>query len=229
MGLQRPVHPDRAGPAAADPGADQRDGHPGSSLAARGSGAALPQGSLAGKPVITYDIDGAKEGVIDETSGFVLPPFDKDKLSDAMAVLLDDPGLRRSMGEAGRRFALARFDDRVMVEALEEVYRYAGAKVRTGPQLPWEIERTMPANSRRSTPRGMRRCSWIARDQHLAGADRQAPLPPVLPAKPAITGMAQQLETDLAALLQQRADASPAAHPGRSANRPAPDLPAGCW
>jgi glycosyltransferase involved in cell wall biosynthesis len=86
---------------------------------------ALAQGGLAGVPVVTYDIDGNREGVLDGRSGLVLPPFDKGKLSGSLAVLLADADRRRRMGEAGRAFALARFDAKVMVGALEEVYREA--------------------------------------------------------------------------------------------------------
>jgi glycosyltransferase involved in cell wall biosynthesis len=86
---------------------------------------ALAQGGLARVPVVTYDIDGNREGVLDGRSGYVLPPFDKAKLSDSLAVLLEDADRRRRMGEAGRAFALARFDEKVMVEALEGVYREA--------------------------------------------------------------------------------------------------------
>ena len=86
---------------------------------------ALPQGSLAEKPVITYDIDGAREGVIDGKTGFVHPPFDKKKLAGSIEALMADPALRQSMGAAGREFALGRFDARVMVQALEQVYRDA--------------------------------------------------------------------------------------------------------
>ena len=35
--------------------------------------------SLAGCPVITYDIDGNREGLIDGETGFLLPPFDQGK------------------------------------------------------------------------------------------------------------------------------------------------------
>ncbi|HEV7302256.1 MAG TPA: glycosyltransferase family 4 protein [Tepidisphaeraceae bacterium] len=83
---------------------------------------ALPQGSLAGKPVVTYDIDGAKEGVLDGQTGFVLPPFDKRQLGDKIAVLLEDAELRWRFGDAGRTFALGRFDTKVMVAGLERVY-----------------------------------------------------------------------------------------------------------
>jgi glycosyltransferase involved in cell wall biosynthesis len=83
---------------------------------------ALPQGSLARCPVIAYDIDGNREGVVDGKTGYVVPPFDVGKLSQWLEVLLGDAARRREMGEAGRSFALGRFDSDVMVEALERVY-----------------------------------------------------------------------------------------------------------
>jgi glycosyltransferase involved in cell wall biosynthesis len=83
---------------------------------------ALPQASLAQKPVVTYDVDGNREGVIDGETGFVIPPFDREKLAQALDVLLADESLRRSMGDAGRRFAVGRFDAKVMVDALEDLY-----------------------------------------------------------------------------------------------------------
>jgi glycosyltransferase involved in cell wall biosynthesis len=89
---------------------------------------AIPQGQLAAKPVITYDIDGNREGMLDRASGFLLPPFDKARLKQALAALLADESLRCRMGQTGQSFALGRFDKRVMVAELEKVYR--------PPQLP---------------------------------------------------------------------------------------------
>jgi glycosyltransferase involved in cell wall biosynthesis len=83
---------------------------------------ALPQGALCGLPCVTYDIDGAKEGVLDGKSGFVLPPFDKRKLSNILELLIVDPPIRSSMGAVGRQFALTRFDAPIMVDALERLY-----------------------------------------------------------------------------------------------------------
>ena len=83
---------------------------------------ALAQGALAGKPTVAYDIDGNREGMIDQQSGFILPPFDRQTLSNAIARLVADADLRRAMGANGRKFALGRFDARVMVAALEKVY-----------------------------------------------------------------------------------------------------------
>jgi glycosyltransferase involved in cell wall biosynthesis len=90
---------------------------------------ALAQGGLAGIPVVTYDIDGNREGVLDGTSGHVLAPFDKQLLANALAGLLEHPDRRRRMGEAGRQFALGRFDAKVMVDGLEQVYQSALARV----------------------------------------------------------------------------------------------------
>ena len=83
---------------------------------------AVPQASLAGKPVVVYDIDGSREGLIPDRTGFLLPPFDVSALERAVMRLLEGPALRRAMGEAGRAFALSRFDATVMIDALEKLY-----------------------------------------------------------------------------------------------------------
>jgi glycosyltransferase involved in cell wall biosynthesis len=84
---------------------------------------ALPQGQLAGCPVICYGIDGNAEGLIDGQTGFVIPPFDRHQLAARLSLLVEDPPQRRRMGEAGRAFALRRFDTSTMVESLERVYQ----------------------------------------------------------------------------------------------------------
>lgn len=86
---------------------------------------ALPQGSLAGCPVICYDIDGNAEALQHEKTGFVIPAFDTQQLADAISVLMTDPERRAAMGAAGRAFAVQRFDTRTMVDALDDVYTRA--------------------------------------------------------------------------------------------------------
>jgi glycosyltransferase involved in cell wall biosynthesis len=87
---------------------------------------ALPQGQLSGCPVITYDIDGNREGLIDGETGFLVAPFDRNEFGRRLSVLLSDLDLARRMGSRGREFAVGRFDTKVMVEGLEKVYQ--GAK-----------------------------------------------------------------------------------------------------
>jgi glycosyltransferase involved in cell wall biosynthesis len=83
---------------------------------------AIPQGQLAGCPVVVYDVDGNREGLIDGETGFLVPAFDARKLSARLAVLSEEQSLRRRMGDAGREFASRRFSARAMVDALEKVY-----------------------------------------------------------------------------------------------------------
>jgi len=83
---------------------------------------AIVQGQLAGKPVVAYDIDGNREGMIDGQSGHMIPPFDQRLFEKTLGDLLADEGVRREMGEKGREFALQRFSAERMVEGLEKVY-----------------------------------------------------------------------------------------------------------
>lgn len=83
---------------------------------------ALPQGALARCPVVTYDVDGNREGLIDGQTGYLIPPFDQSRLADALTKLLADADLRKRFGEAGRAFAQQRFGSQTMVDQLERLY-----------------------------------------------------------------------------------------------------------
>jgi glycosyltransferase involved in cell wall biosynthesis len=83
---------------------------------------ALPQGQLAGLPVVTYDIDGNADGLIHDQTGYALPPFDVDAFIDKLDTLLADRSLRHRMGIAGRSFARERFGADTMVRHLERIY-----------------------------------------------------------------------------------------------------------
>jgi len=83
---------------------------------------ALPQALLAGKPAISFDIDGAREVVIDGSTGRLLAPRDTSGLADAVIGLADDPALRQSMGEEGRSRFAEQFSREHMTESIREVY-----------------------------------------------------------------------------------------------------------
>jgi glycosyltransferase involved in cell wall biosynthesis len=46
-----------------------------------------------------------------------------DRLADAIVGLLRNPSLARTLGEAGRDYALANFDWNILVERILKVYR----------------------------------------------------------------------------------------------------------
>ncbi|MDY7010291.1 MAG: glycosyltransferase family 4 protein [Planctomycetota bacterium] len=82
---------------------------------------ALPQAMLAGKPVISFDIDGARE-VVDADTGVLLEAGDIAGLKAAIETLAASAELRARLGAAGRRLAAGKFDHRIMVEKIESLY-----------------------------------------------------------------------------------------------------------
>jgi len=83
---------------------------------------ALPQGMLCGKPVISFDVDGARE-VVNERTGRLIEPKNVGRLIEACAELIEDEGLRRQLGENGREFVREMFSPDRMVDTIEAVYR----------------------------------------------------------------------------------------------------------
>ena len=53
---------------------------------------------------------------------FLVPPKDPDALAGALQKLIADPGLRRRMGQAGRKKALKEFALDRMLRETERVY-----------------------------------------------------------------------------------------------------------
>jgi glycosyltransferase involved in cell wall biosynthesis len=84
---------------------------------------ALVQALVAGKPVISYDIDGAREVVINDQTGILLPPRSITGLSDAMVRLAADAALRDRFGQTGRQRFTDRFRHQTMTARLREIYQ----------------------------------------------------------------------------------------------------------
>ena len=82
----------------------------------------LPQALLAGKPVVSYDIDGAREVVISGETGYLIPPRDIPRLTTAMDDLIKSPRLRESLGEAGRKRCVEAFDRNKMSQQIRQLY-----------------------------------------------------------------------------------------------------------
>ena len=65
-----------------------------------------------GLPVVTTDAGGILEVVRHDVTGLVSAPRDVASIAGHLAELIEDPGRRRAMGEAGRRTVEERFDVR---------------------------------------------------------------------------------------------------------------------
>src|SRR3954452_23123121 len=81
----------------------------------------LPQSLLVGRPVISYDVDGAREVVLPET-GILLRPRDLGGLSAAILKFAGDPALRHALGREGRRRFADRFRHETMTRQLRSLY-----------------------------------------------------------------------------------------------------------
>jgi glycosyltransferase involved in cell wall biosynthesis len=93
---------------------------------------ALPQALLAGKPVVSYDVDGAREVVLPGETGYLVPPRDTNALARAIGQLVAEPTLRDNMGSTGRARFAKQFDHRQMTFQLRELYEQLLAAKRQG-------------------------------------------------------------------------------------------------
>jgi glycosyltransferase involved in cell wall biosynthesis len=82
----------------------------------------LPQALIAGRPVVSYDIDGAREVVLPERTGLLLPPKSIAPLADAIVRLASNPDLRASLGAEGRRRTTEPFRHEQMTARLRAIY-----------------------------------------------------------------------------------------------------------
>ncbi|WP_417737288.1 glycosyltransferase family 4 protein [Rosistilla oblonga] len=84
---------------------------------------ALPQALIAGKPVISYAIDGAPEVVIDGETGFLVSAGDIDRLADRIVELVGDKKMRADLGGQGRARFTDAFRHETMTSRLREIYQ----------------------------------------------------------------------------------------------------------
>ena len=83
----------------------------------------LPQGLIAGKPVVSYDVDGAREVVLSGETGYLLPVESIDELVQSLSILVESPELRDRFGQAGRARCVERFRHQTMTRRIREVYQ----------------------------------------------------------------------------------------------------------
>ncbi|MEM9026033.1 MAG: glycosyltransferase family 4 protein [Verrucomicrobiota bacterium] len=70
-----------------------------------GFGLVYLEASQAGLPIIANRTGGVSEAVIDGTTGLLANPGDSDSLLKAIRSLIQNPEIRRTLGEAGKKFA----------------------------------------------------------------------------------------------------------------------------
>lgn len=87
----------------------------------------LLEACAAGLPIITTDVPGCRDVVVNNVNGLLVPPQDPQALVTAMEKLVDNPTLRDKMGKMGRQIALDNFSLDKTIEQILSVYQQAAA------------------------------------------------------------------------------------------------------
>lgn len=94
------------------------------------------EAAACGLAVISTDSTGARDAVVPEVTGLVIPPGIPEAISDAVVGLLRDTGKRERFGKAGRAWVLERYTrERVLGLAVEFYLDLLRTKTRKGQKL----------------------------------------------------------------------------------------------
>jgi glycosyltransferase involved in cell wall biosynthesis len=82
----------------------------------------LVEAMAAGRAVVATSVGGVADAVADHSTGLLVPAGDANALAAAISRLLDEPSLRRVMGEEGRAHAIRRFSAASIIPEIERLY-----------------------------------------------------------------------------------------------------------
>ncbi len=85
----------------------------------------LLEAAASGRAIVTTDVPGCREVVIEGENGLLVPARESGPLAEALQQLIQQPELRQAMGEKSRGFAEAEFSIERVVEQHMSIYRQA--------------------------------------------------------------------------------------------------------
>ena len=83
----------------------------------------LLEAAAVGRAVVSNNVPGCREAVIDGVSGYLVPPKDIDALADRLYELIKNPDLADRLGREGRQFMEDAFDEHSIASTTLMVYR----------------------------------------------------------------------------------------------------------
>lgn len=82
----------------------------------------LLEAAASGRAIVTTDAPGCRDVVRHDVNGLLVPPRDPAALADALQTLLENPDLRREMGQRGREMVEREFSSQLVIEKTLKVY-----------------------------------------------------------------------------------------------------------
>lgn len=83
-----------------------------------GTPRSLLEAGAVGRPIITTDMPGCRDLVVEHESGFLVAPRDADQLAAACEAFLElDPEAQSAMGAASRRHITQNYDEEIVIDA----------------------------------------------------------------------------------------------------------------
>jgi len=92
------------------------------SINGEGLSNSLLESMAAAVPVVATTVGGNPEVVVDGETGLLVPPRNAAALAEAICRVLRTPGLRNTLGQAGRRRVLEHFSNERMIRNVERLY-----------------------------------------------------------------------------------------------------------
>ncbi|MEL7500734.1 MAG: glycosyltransferase family 4 protein [Planctomycetota bacterium] len=105
-----------------------------------GTPRSLLEAMAVGRPLVTTDVPGCRNVVQDRINGLMVPSRTSKELAEALTALVRNEDLRLEMGEASRKMAEDKFDEREVIEQTLQVYRKLSGKM--PPIDEWEQEKS---------------------------------------------------------------------------------------
>lgn len=83
----------------------------------------LIEAAACGRPIITSDVPGCREVVRQGENGWLVPARDAHTLAKALADLLQNPNIRKAMGNCGRLIAEKEFSMELVISQTFAFYQ----------------------------------------------------------------------------------------------------------